>query len=57
MKYEKPQFTKVQGKLPPITTNFAPPPVEQPPTFPEGDNDLLNLIKKNGTSQNGRLKK
>jgi hypothetical protein len=28
MKYSKPKIKKVNGKCPPITTNFAPPPVE-----------------------------
>lgn len=28
MKYNKPKLTKKKGNLPPITTNFAPPPVE-----------------------------
>lgn len=30
MKYKKPEIIKLNGKLPPITTNFAPPPVENP---------------------------
>lgn len=44
MKYNKPKVKKVQGKMPPITTNFAPPPVERP-DGPGGDNpdeDFLN---------------
>lgn len=38
MKYKKPKLTKIQGKMPPITTNFAPPPVEEP-TLPEEETD------------------
>ena len=30
MEYTKPGITKIKGKLPPITTNFAPPPVQRP---------------------------
>lgn len=30
MKYEKPEIYRIREKLPPITTNFAPPPVEIP---------------------------
>jgi hypothetical protein len=29
MKYKKPQIIGLEEKLPPITTNFAPPPVEE----------------------------
>lgn len=50
MKYSKPEFIKVQGSLPPITTNFAPPPVEQPPTLPEeggGETEFFHLKREN----------
>ncbi len=43
MKYSKPKLIKIQDKMPPITTNFAPPPVEKPPLpGEENDDEWLN---------------
>jgi hypothetical protein len=45
MKYTKPQIIKKNDELPPLTTNFAPPPVEK------SENKYPKIDKNNNSSK------
>ena len=53
MEYVRPKAEKVEARQPPISANFAPPPVEHPAVLPLGMSQEDGLEGDNGQSEEG----